>query len=298
MKKNSQMMFLRFTIAVSIIGFFMTLMGCKGACPIITRFETEPQWICPGKDFSPKVHFRIENFDEEGNHSTKGEVLKKLLDTTKANINTPGLVCVKPGVVLLTHKLGPMNQPSPGIIETPANGVTVVSGSKAQTYRFALVASNVKCKDKGEKHLLSIQNEIESHYGVDLDDDEIMTAHTAVELIAVGAPKRLCVPHVKDVSGGWYWVKEEVRAGKSIVIDFVENTNDFPINVMPPGQPSKILSSAGQHGARTHDFDGHSPNGKWKIKAPNNLDYEKYIKHSYKYLGKPSICITVGIKCQ
>jgi hypothetical protein len=170
--------------------------------------------------------------------------------------------------------------------------------SHAQTYKFTLIASNTECDHDCEKSLRKNQTKIEKIYGVDLDDNEVMMAHTTVELITLSGPKRICVPHAIDLSGGWTWQKEEVRAGKRIVIDLVENINDFSLEIMPPGQPPKILSPVGQPGSRTHNFDGHSPNGKWKIRATNNVDYEKYIKHGVDYAGKPSICINVGVRCQ
>ncbi len=286
-KKNLQY----FIILLLIVMVGMIAPGCKTTTAIITRFETEPQWICPGTDFSPEVHFRIENIYKDGKPSDEGTCLWKLLDTTKAS-------AFQPGAVPLTNKVGNLNNPSKGVFETPPNGVHVVGGSHAQTYKFTLIASNTDCDSDCENSVKRNQKKIEDTYGVDLDDNEVMMAHTTVELISMGGPKRICVPHAIDVSGGWYWQKEEVRAGQRIVIDLVENINDFPLEVMPPGQPSKILSSAGQPGSRTHDFDGHSPNGKWKVKAPNNIDYQKYMKHGIDYVNKPSICINVGIRCQ
>lgn len=294
---------LKITYGLCIIGILSFLAGCRGECAVITKFEAEPEWVCPGEDFSVTIHYRVEIFDEDGEHyvpTSGGSLLPVLYDVTKADLSTPGPIVNKPGVVSITQPSGTISMTSHGVWETPANGYTVVGVAQAQPYRFALISPCLPCDcdDEAQQYLLSNQNKIEEFFGVELDDDEVMTALCDVELVRAGGPKRLCVPYVEDVTDGWHFVKEEVRAGKHIVIDFVENINPFPINVMPPGQPTKILSATGQQGALTHDFDGNSPNGKWKIKMTNQLDHDNFIKHNYQYMGTPSVCIKVGIRCQ
>ena len=223
-----------------------------------------------------------------------------LYNVTNADLTTLGLIVNKPGVLSIKQPSGTISMTSHGVWETPASGYTIVGTAQAQTFRFALISPCIPCDcdDDAQQYLLNNQNKIEEFFGVELDDDEVMTALCDVELVRAGGPKRLCVPFVEDAINGWHFVKEEVRAGKRIVIDFVENENPFPINVMPPGQHSKILSAAGQQGSLTHNFDGHSPNGKWMIKMTNQHDHDTFINHNYQYLGTPSVCIKVGIKCQ
>lgn len=293
-KNNFLSLHLRTGLALCIIGVFMSLIGCRGTCPVITRLDTEPQWVCPGQDFSPKVDFRIENFDEDGNPSSDGTCLWQLWETTKAKPN-------QPGAVALTNKVGPLTNPGKGIWETPG-GVHVVGAAQAAAYRFTLIASNTECDQKGEEYMRNHQAEIEKLFGVDLDDNEIMTAHAKVELISAGGQRKLlCVPHALDVQGGFTWVKDEARAGIRIAIDGVENLNPFSLEVkhaLPSGPVSVFLRPKGDPGAKTTVFNGQSPNGKWAIKVLNSVDYDNYMKHGLKYVGKPSICIAVGLKCE
>lgn len=279
------------------LGLVLTGTSCKGTCAVITRLDTEPQWVCPGADFSPLVHFRIENFDEDGDPSSDGLCLWSLWETTKAKPNLPG-------AIPLTKKVGKLDNPSKGVWETPPSGVYVISGTQATDYRFTLIASNDKCENEGENYLKSHQKDIEKRYGVDLDDNEVMMAHTSVEVITVGGPRELCVPHAIDVQSGFTWVKEEIRAGNGIFIEGVENPHPFSIEVkqeLPPplGTVYQILDPQGTAGAMTNAFDGRTPNGKWAIKALHSPDYDAFIQQNLKnYMGKPSICIVVGLKCQ
>jgi hypothetical protein len=103
-KNNLQYLFILFLIVTVVI----SPTGCKNTAAIITRLDTEPQWICPGTDFSPEVHFRIENIDNEEKPSDDGHCLWKLIDTTKAN-------AFQPGAVPLTNKVGTLNNPSKGV---------------------------------------------------------------------------------------------------------------------------------------------------------------------------------------
>lgn len=296
-KSNFLSLISRTGIALGIIGMLMSLMGCAGTCCVITRLDLEPQWVCPGKDFSPNVHFRLENFDEDGDPSSDGTCLWSLWETTKAKPN-------QPGAVNLTQKVGPLANTGKGRWETPATGVHVVAGAQATGYRISLIASNPECNKEGEEYLKNHQAEIEKLFGVDLDDNEVMTAHAKVELISARVPgKPLCVPHALDVQSGFTWVKDEVRAGKGIAIEGVENLNPFSLevkHVLPPplGPEYAVLQPKGKPGAGTTVFDGRSPNGKWFIKAVHSIDYDNYMKHGLKYLGKPSICIAVGLRCQ
>ncbi|MBN1451852.1 MAG: hypothetical protein JW963_12620 [Anaerolineales bacterium] len=283
---------LRVSIALGIIVMTMSLTGCGGeaTCPVITRFEAEPQWVCPGQDFSPKVNFRIENFDEDGNPSSDGPCLWKLWDTTNGKPN-------QPGAVALTNNVGTLNNPSAGVFETPG-GVHVVSGSQAAGYQFTLIASNTECSQDGEEALRRQQARIEELYGVELDDNEVMTAITTVELVSISGPQKLlCLPHVSDVQSGFTWVKDEARAGNRVVINGVENLYPFPLEV-ERGSLYAVLQPRGDPGAKTTVFDGQSPNGKWAVKALVSTDYDNYIQHGLDYVGKPSICLIVQLACE
>jgi hypothetical protein len=284
---------LRAGIAFGVGVILMSLTGCGGGgttCPIITRFDAEPQWVCPGQDFSPKVDFRIENFNENGNPSSEGPCLWKLWDTTNGKPN-------QPGAIALTNNVGPLNNPSTGVFETPG-GVHVVSGAQAVGHQFTLIAANTECSRDGENYIKSHQAEIEEKYGVELDDNEIMTAIATVELVSVGGPQRLlCFQHASDIQSGFTWVKDEARAGNGVVIDEVENFYSFPLEV-EHGTQYTVLQPKGDPGARTTVFNGQSPNGKWSVKTLVSTDYDNYMKHGLNYVGKPSICLMVQLTCQ
>jgi hypothetical protein len=277
------------TFGISVI--LMSLTGCGGStCPIITRFDAEPEWVCPGQDFSPKVNFRIENFDEDGNPSSDGPCLWQLWDTTNGKPN-------QPGAIALTNNVGPLNNPSAGFFETPG-GVHVVSGAQAVGHQFTLIASNTECSQDGEEYIKRQQAEIEALYGVELDDNEIMTAITTVELVSVRGPQRLlCLQHASDIQGGFTWVKEEARAGNGVVIDGVENFYSFPLEV-EHGTQYAVLQPNGDPNAKTTVFNGQSPNGKWSVKTLISTDYDNYMNHGLNYVGKPSICLMVQLTCQ
>ncbi len=280
-------------LAFSVIAAAMPLSGCRGTCSVITRLETKPQWVCPGTDFSPAVHFRIENFDEKGNHSDDGTCVWKLWDSTKAKPNQPGSVS-------LTKKVGPLSHPAKGIRETPHGGVQVVAGSIAKRYRFSLSASNTECKTKGSKYLRDHQAEIEKRYGIDLDDNETMMAHTSVELISVPAPQRLCTPYAIDAQAGFTWVKDEVRGGRGIIIAGLSNPNSFPLeiqHILPP--PAGTVYRTVGPGDRTDVFNGRTPNGRWAIKTLHKADHDNFLRdNQLKYTGKPSICVEIELQCQ
>jgi hypothetical protein len=274
----------------------VALMGCAGTCPVITHFAAEPQWVCPGQDFSPKIHFRIENYDEDGDRSSDGTCLWGLWETSKGAPNQPGSVA-------LTSKVGSLKSPGTGIHETPAGGVHVVGGAQTSGYRFSLIASNTECDSDGEKYLKNHQEEIEDLFGVDLDDNAVMTAHAQVVVISAPTSRMLCIPHALDVQAGFTWIGDEVRAGKRIVIDGLVNTNPFSVqvkHVLPPPHGTKhiVLQPRGTSGASTTMFDGQSPNGKWAIKAVHDTDYQDYIQHGLKYVGKPPICVQIGLCCK
>ncbi|GEM_PF-4936152 len=293
LKNSHSISLVHLFLAFGIIAAAMALSGCKGTCSIITRLETEPQWVCPGTDFSPALHFRIENFDQDSDRSDAGTCIWKLWDSTKAKPN-------QPGSVPLTKKVGPLSNPDKGVYETPPGGVHVVAGSVARRYRFSLVAANTECKSEGEEYIRDHQAEIEKHYGVDLDDAETMMAHASVELISVPAPQRLCVPHAIDVQGGFTWVKDEVRGGSGIVITALANPNPFALeikHILPP--PAGTVYRTLGPGDRTNAFNGRTPNGRWAIKTLNTADYNNFIqKNRLKYTGKPSICVEIELQCQ
>ncbi len=292
-KKALTMFPIHLFLALAAITSAMSLAGCSGTCPIITRFETEPQWVCPGTDFSPAVHFKIENFNEDGKRSDKGTCLWQLWDTTRGK---PG----QPGSVNLTKKVGPLVKPDKGVWATPSGGVHVVGGSIAKRYRFSLIASNTACNDKGKEYIRDHQAEIEKRYGVDLDDNETMMAHTSVDLVTVPAAKRLCVPHAVDVQAGFTWVKDEVRGGRGIVIAGLMNPNGFALeikHILPP--PAGTVYQTLGPGDRTAAFNGRSPNGRWAIKALKSIDYDNFIRDNrLKYTGKPSICVRIRLECR
>ncbi len=272
----------------------LSIPGCKTTGAIITRFQTEPQWVCPGTDFSPAIHLRIENFDQDKNRSTDGVVLFGLMDITNVAPNQPGLIANQKGTVKLPPPQTVVDKQR-GIIETPSSGVHVISGALAKSYAFALTATNTDCNDDCEDYLRKNQTAIEKKYNVDLADAEVMTARADVKLLDVrGEHVKICAPVLEDPTGGWQWVTNEVRAGQRIVIEGVKNINSFPLSIMPPGQPSKILNA----GEEVPDFNGHSPNGDWKFRAPNNLDFERYNQDTLKWTGKPLMCVEIGIRCQ
>jgi hypothetical protein len=293
--RNFLSLFLRIGAALGIIVTLIALKGCASTCAIITNLDAQPQWVCPGKDFSPKVDFGISNFNEDGNLSGAGHMLWTLWETTNAKP-------YQPGAVNLNNNVGQLSNPYAGFWETPG-GVHVVSGAQAAGYQFSLIAANDECPHDAGEYMKSHQKEIENMFGVELDDNEIMTALAKVELIsAVGNRKLLCISHVYDIQGGFTWVKsDEARAGDGIVIDGIENSYPFSLEIehmLPSGSVYAVLKPKGDPQAKTTVFDGRTPNGKWSAKAVNSADYDKYIKHNLKWVGKPSICLTIGIKCQ
>lgn len=284
----------RASFALLIALPLLSVAGCKTTAAVITQFEMEPQWVCPGTDFSPAIHLRIENFDEDSNRSTDGVVLYSLMDITNVTPNQPGLIATQKGTVKLPPPQTTVDKKR-GIIETPSSGIHVVSGSQVQNYALALTATNTECNSDCEDYLRNNQTGIEQAYNVDLADGEVMTACTDVKLLSVrGERVKICAPVLEDIGGGWQWVKNEVRGGKKIVIEGVKNINSFPLSIMPPGQSSKILNA----GEEASDFDGHSPNGDWKFRARNNLDFESYNQNKQKWSGKPLMCIEIGIRCK
>jgi len=281
---------MRFIATAGLIGISLGAAGCAGTCPIITRHDAEPEWVCPGRDFSPKNHFRIQNFNEDGKASSSGTTLWGIWETSKGKHGQPGSVA-------LTSKVAGQVSSKGGVIETQPAGVHAVGGSWTAGYLFTLVAANTDCPRDGEAYLRQKQAEIEKLFGVELDDAEVMTAHARVEVLPGPAVRRICVPHAVDVQGGFTWTKDEVRAGSGMVIDGVENPNAFEIEVihqLPAGSVSRVLGAK----AKNPGFDGRTPNGKWSIKASSSAEYDKYVKHGLKYVGNPSICISVGIRCQ
>ena len=290
MYKSNLSLPIRVGIVFGIGVILMSLTGCGSTCSIITRFDAEPQWVCPGQDFSPKVNFRIEYFDEDGNPSSDGPCYWKLWDTTNGKPN-------QPGAIALTNNVAPLNNPSAWVFGTPG-GVHVVSGSQAAGHQFTLIASNDACSQDGEEYIKRQQPEIEALYGVELDDNEVMSAITTVELVSVRGPQRLlCLQHVSDVQSGYTWAKEETRAGNGVVIDGIENFYSFPLEV-EHGTQYAVLQPKGNPGAKTTAFDGQSPNGKWSVRTLMSTDYDSYMKHGLNYVGKPSICLTVQLTCQ
>jgi hypothetical protein len=283
---------LRSILALCWVTFVILLIGCSTGT-IITRLAVEPQWICPGQDFSPKVDFRLENIDNKGNPSSEGTCLWALWETSKAKPN-------QPGAIALTNKVGKLNYPSTGVWETPG-GVNVIGGSLASGYNMTLIASNTECDADCEKYIKDHQAEIEKLFGVDLDDNEVMTAHATVELLGYETEKKfLCIPHAEDVVNGFTWVSDETSAGIGIAIDGIENQYSFSLEVKhdsPTGPVSVVLRPAGDPNAKSVVFNGQSPNGKWEIKTLNSADYRDYIEHELTYVGKPSICIVVNLTC-
>ena len=265
------------------------LVGCGGTCCVITKFETEPQWVCPGQDFAAKVHFRLENFDKDGNPSDGGRTLWNLWNTTTAAWN-------QPGAISLSNKVGTLNRPRPGIHETPAAGVFVLSSSQAQNFELTLTATNLDCDPKAEDYLRSHQAQLEQMFGLDLDDSQAMTARTRIEVISSPANRAICVPHVIDPQGGIFWVTEEKRAGPGIVIDGIRNVGDVPLLVSHASKPAKLV--APQRTSR--DFDGASPNGRWEVGvAPGDrAAYDVYVDHGLEHVGKRPICIEIGLRCE
>jgi hypothetical protein len=277
-------------VAVAITATLLQLTGCRGTCSIITRHDVEPQWVCPGADFSPRNHFRIENKNEDGAASSQGTTLWQFWDTSKGKHGQPGSVS-------LTSQLPPMVVTPDGIIATPSPGVHTVSGSLASGYRFTLIAANTECKDDGEKWLRQNQSSIEAATGVELDDNELMTSHVAVELVSGRVTKRICVPHSRDLN--FPWTGDEVRAGSALAIDELRNPNAFSVEVFHElAPPVGTVSSTVAAGASTATFNGSTPNGKWRVKATDPAAYAAFLQHAPKYIGKPAICFDVVLSCK
>ncbi len=276
--------------ALMAIGACVALVGCEATCCIITRFETEPQWVCPGKDLAAKAHIRLENFDEEGDAASSD------LGTTWALWNTTTAPWDQPGAISLTNKVGALNSPGNGVQETPAAGVLVLSSSQTKNFELTLTATNKDCDEEAEKYLISQQTQIEKMFDLDLIDTEPMTARTRLEVVSSPATQVICVPHVTDVQGGLYWTKDEKRAGPRIVIDGLRNLSDVPLQVSHSKSPVRPLAPQGT----SSDFDGVSPNGKWEIgvASADRAAYDAYINHRLKYVGKPAVCLEIGLRCK
>lgn len=294
------------------MAFFFTFSGCndgdKICCSTIQSFTSQPQYICPGDiDFSPRVHFQIEDYDQDEKHceSKQNGLHWQLWETSAGAPGTPGATKLASPA---THNLSKIGL---GIYTTPSQGFPVASSPPPGTQQFTLKALHSDCPKKAQKYLVDNQKEYEKRLGLVLDNGEPMQATIQIRQLSRRPSKhRICFPHLIDFAGKAQWAAEVNQFGSKATIPYIEmigitNPNSVEIEVShkPPSPASSTMGWVIPPGGAV-DLSGSSgsgvprnPNGTWEVAVTDTAEYAKFIGHGLDFLGAPPICVEISARC-